>query len=185
MATTQKQSPRAEYDPALDKLYARSVRCPYCKTKIGAYQTTCEKCGLNKMQIYRASNARAKEMRREKSGGKIVMTRRRPDDVRLSRLAFSLVFGICGAHAFYVGRRMRGFVILGLFTAFIVFSLIFPIGDINNHLAGMHPWRAAFNSWGGMPFPTDFLGAAALFMWFFDIFAIIIGRFKYPVRLGE
>jgi hypothetical protein len=124
----------------------------------------------------------------QKSGekGKIVKMRKRPSDVNFGRFAFRLlVGGLFGWHNFYVGRRIRGWLMLSFMIVFIVQGFVFPLGDINNSFEGMHPWREAVMVGMLMPFPLDFFGIAALVMWFGDIFAVLVGWYKYPVRLGE
>jgi len=190
------------YDAKLDRLYMKKIKCPYCGYKIGSMQTTCDQCGLSKMQIARASNKTAKQMMRDGDGGKIVMIKRRPDDVSFGKLSAWLLLGIFGAHCFYVGRRLRGWIMFGLMMAFIICVFIFPTGIWREatpeyedddgvvtpataaHFEGRHSWRSACDelSW---PFPTDFFGAAALIMWAMDSFAIVLGFWKYPVRLGD
>jgi len=185
----QKQDPRKvfeqTYDKKLDRLYTSGVRCPYCGNRIPKLQTTCTRCGLNKIQIAYASNRRAKEMMRAGDRGKIVMMRRRPSDVKLSELAWRLSLGMFGVHSFYVGRRIRGWITLGCMLVFILSVFIFPLGDISNELSGMHPWRRSVMIGWSMPFPFDFFGIAAIILWISDIFGILFGWYKYPVRLGE
>ena len=177
---------RQVYDPKLDRLFMKTVKCPYCRFKIRSMQSTCEQCGLSKIQIARASNKKAKQMMKEGDKGKIVMVNRRPDDLKVSSFIMSLVTGIFGSHCFYVGRKKRGFIMLGLLVAYVVFSIIvFPMGtwEAGSGFVGMHPWREAAMQFGA--FPTDFFGLAVFMMWFFDIVRVAFGWFKYPVRLGE
>lgn len=178
-----------KYDKRLDKLYTSSVKCPYCKNKIQKLQTVCSRCGLHKMQIAYASNKRAKEMMGSESG-KIIKMRRRPNDVKMSQMGWRLVLGIFGIHNFYTGRKIRGFIMLGCMIIFVLQALVFPIGKViqleggGMEYVGMHPWREACIDWGA-PFPLDFLGVTALILWISDIFGVILGWYKYPVRLGE
>jgi len=139
---------------------------------------------LHKIQIARASNKRAKEMMKTGERGKIVKMRRRPSDVKLSSLCLMLIFGMFGAHHFYTGRKVWGWVFFGCMIGFIVLSIAFPLGDLNNDLEGMHPIWEASNEWG-MPAPHAFLGVFCFVMWVYDIFGIVFGWYKYPVRLGE
>ena len=185
----QRQDPKKvldqQYDRRLDRLYTSLVRCPYCKNRIRKLQTTCSRCGLNKIQIAHASNKRAKEMIKAGERGKIVMMRRRPSDVKLSSMTWRLaVGGLFGLHNFYVGRRIRGWIVLGCMIAFIIQGLVFSPGDFTNNLEGIHPWRAATNT-QGMPFPLDFFGLVAFALWISDIVGVVLGWYKYPVRLGE
>jgi len=191
----QKQDPRKvldqQYDRRLDKLYTSAVKCPYCKNRIQKLQTACSKCGLHKVQIAYASNKRAKQMIKERDTGKIVKVRRRPTDVNMRTLGLLLVFGFFGVHNIYTGRRIRAWIVFGCVAIFIVQVFVFPVGDIVRtegggiDFVGMHPWReAAMVDWG-FPFPLDFFGVVAMVLWLSDIFGIILGWYKYPVRLGE
>jgi len=177
-----KQDPRKvleqKYDPRLDKLYTSNVKCPYCKKRIPKLQTTCDQCGLNKIQIAYASNARAKQMMKSGERGKIVMMRRRPSDLILSSLCLRLVLGIFGWHNFYTGRKIRGWIMLGCMLAFILWFIL------QNNIPAMaeHPL------WGmdsGEASPLIFLSTISLVLWISDIFGIMFGWYKYPVRLGE
>ena len=168
---------REKIDPELDYLYNKNVRCPYCHAKILKYTTTCRRCGIHKRQIFEASNVRAKEIMKERSGAKIFMTRRKPSDVSFTRMAMLLIVGLFGAHCFYVGRKIRAwfFVIcttLGLICVIIVGAFV-PQSAIE-----------VFTN-KSIPFPTDFLIVASLACWAYDIFAVVFGFFKYPIRLGE
>ena len=177
-------SNRQVYDPKLDRLYMKTVKCPYCRFKIRSMQTTCEQCGLSKMQIARASNKKAKQMMKERDKGKIVMINRRPDDIKLSGFTMSLITGIFGTHCFYVGRRTRGFIMLGVMFLYVASVIIFPMGIWEGGtFVGMHPWREAALQFG--VFPADFLGLAVFMMWMLDVVRVLVGWFKYPVRLGD
>ena len=189
--TEQRQDPRKvleqTYDKRLDKLYTSVVKCPYCGNRIQKLQTVCTRCGLNKIQIAYASNVRAKEMMRAGERGKIVMMRRRPNDLNLLHISWRLLFGFFGVHNFYTGRKIRGWIMLGLGLGFILQLIIFPVGNIGSEaiLEGMHPWRETVMVEWNMPFPLDFLGAAALVLWISDMLGVFCGWYKYPVRLGE
>jgi len=193
-STEQRKDPREvldqQYNRRLDKLYTSAVRCPYCKKRIQKLQTVCSQCGLHKVQIAYASNKRARDIIKNREVGKVVKMRRRPTDVNMKHVAFLLFIGVFGAHNFYTGRRIRGWIMFGCITLFIVQALIFPFGrpiELEEGVisyVGMHPWREASIEWGA-PFPLDFFGLVAMLLWFSDILGIIIGWYKYPVRLGE
>ena len=169
---------KGEIDPRLDYLYNKDVRCPYCHARIVKYTTTCPRCGIHKKQIFEASNVRAKEIMKAKTGEKIFMTRHRPDDVVFMRMVMlSLVCGLFGAHCFYVGRRIRGYIILfstifGLISAICV--QIFVPDSV------MQYFRSTI-----ILFPTDIFLVGAFICWAYDFFGVVFGFFKYPIRLGE
>ena len=159
-----------QYCPRLDRLYTSAVRCPYCKHKIQKLQTICSQCGLNKIQIAYASNKRAKEMMKAGEGGKIVKMRRRPADVSMLSMAWRLIFGIFGWHNFYVGRKVRGWIMLGFMIVFIIAGTVIIQLDAVDEL-----WAQ----------PVALISTVPLVMWIADAFAIVFGWYKYPVRLGE
>ena len=173
-------SHRIVVDEKLDRLYNKNVRCPYCRARIHKYTTTCERCGITKKQILNASNARAKEIKKQKTGGKIVFTRNRPSDVSFTRLVLCLLLGLFGVHNFYVGRKIRGWVMLGGILIVIASFFIFPASRDGE----LHPVNALFVD-NGMESPFFLLGAAVFVMWAYDMFSIVFGFYKYPVRLGE
>ena len=115
--------------------------------------------------------------------GKIVMMRRRPNDLLLGQISWRLIFGVFGVHNFYTGRRIRGWIMLGCMLAFVLEVLVFPLGDITNALEGIHPWREALGDGGLWPF--DVFGIIPVVMWISDVVSIMLGWYKYPVRLGE
>lgn len=175
-----------KYDPKLDKLYPRTIRCPYCKDRIYAYTTTCKTCGLTKRQITGASHQRAKEMIKNKEKGKIVMTKRRPDDLDMVRFSLWLCVGFVGAHNFYVGRKVRGWIMASFLIAYVVCFAVFPPAGTFYPGSPASSVRAAFGNTLGGVFPTDFFGVIPVLVWFYDIFAIILFRtYKYPVRLAD
>jgi len=178
---------RQEIDPRLDRMYNRGVRCPYCKAKIVKYTTTCERCGVTKKQILEASNVRAKEIIKGKTGEKLIKTRHKPDDITFTMMAIMVfLLGLFGGHHFYAGRKIRGFVQLGCFLGGFVLMIIFP-GRLVDGGIELHPVREAlsFPLGGQMMFPLDFIFIAALVMWAVDVFAVVFGLYKYPARLAE
>ena len=178
-------SKRKSIDPELDKLYARKIKCPYCKTPIKKFTKTCTQCGVTKDQIFEGSNLEAKAIIEGKAPkAKVLMVRRRPSDIDFTRLILLAVFGgLFGAHCFYVGRRKRGYFMMISFFVFILSAIIFSHGTPDASFEDLHPWRRAFdnvNLW----FPLDVPGLIVIGMWFVDWFAIVVfQRFKYPVRL--
>ena len=176
---TKPATKNAEINPYLDYLYNSNVRCPYCRAKIRRYTTTCIRCGIHKSQIAAASNIRAKQIMREGTGEQIFMTRRRPSDVSFTAMILLLIVGIFGTHCFHVGRKIRGNIILIStmigFGGILVYALFPHIRGQWLSLTGTHD----------LPLPNELLVIVALCMWVFDIFCVILGLFKYHVRLGE
>jgi hypothetical protein len=115
---------------------------------------------------------------KEKSGKKIFLTRRRPNDVSYTRMLLYSLIGFTGLHCFHVGRRVRGWFmvccsVIGFLTLFVPKA-----------------WRDYFMQYklfGDVPtgFPTDYVFLLGVIIWAFDVLAIAVGIFKYPIRLGE
>ena len=172
---------KRKHDPALDRLIARNIRCPYCSALIAKFTTDCAQCGITKQQIARASNVEAKKIikSRGREKGKVLLSRHRPEDLKFAKFLLLLVFlGMFGAHNFYCGRRIRGHIMLWFMVPPSIWALFWMD----------HPWRLFFET-SGMPFPldafpTDYLVVVAIIMWLVDWFSVVISnRYKYPVRI--
>lgn len=171
--------PIEEVDNYLDYLHNKNIHCPYCRGKIRKFTTVCPRCGVTKRQIYDASNLRAQQIMREKTGEKIFLSRRKPNDVSFTAMSWRLVFGLFGTHRFYVGRRISGWFMLTCALVSLVCFAFVP-----------NSWRDYFNSiilFGehGLFFPTDFMLVIAFAMWAYDTIAVVMNFFAYPIRLGE
>ncbi|MCL2851231.1 MAG: TM2 domain-containing protein [Firmicutes bacterium] len=175
---------RKVHTKELDRLYAKNVRCPYCKERIKKYQMKCGLCGISKEDILVASNQSAKLILAGKKQGKVTWTKKRPQDVRFGKLIFFLViFGVFGAHNFVVGRKRRGWILLACMTIFIISVIVFPPNFDYTGTTWRYAWRNDFASWGWW-FPFDTFGILAVLVWFVDWFAIIIFQsYKYPIHI--
>ncbi|MCL2570317.1 MAG: TM2 domain-containing protein [Firmicutes bacterium] len=177
---------RKKHDEKLERLYSKKIKCPYCRAYIRKYTKKCLQCGITKEQIRHASNKEAKKIIKGQAEGRVLKTRVRPDDVNFTRMIMFVVFlGLFGAHCFYVGRRIRGWIVLGGFIIFMLSAIIFPFGTPDAGFSDMHPLRQQFDNmriW----FPLDIPGLLAVFIWVYDWVAVVITqRFKYPVRLPK
>ena len=165
-------------DDRLDALYMRSMRCPYCQTKIPQGTSKCQNCGLTKEQIYYA-----KLTVPYKRGQNILMSKIRPAELPLWKIGVGGVFGFLGMHCFIAKRYVRGIVMLLLTVSFIASLIIFPPAfgeNAANEVRSMFETRTYL-------FPGDLLGIFVLGMWVWDLFAIFFRQFKYPVvpDIGE
>ena len=109
------------------------------------------------------------------------MTKTRPDDINFLKFVLLLVFlGPFGGHCFYVGRKVRGFLMLGSMLLLLASITIFtPSSALTGE---MHPWRAAFDGWW---FPLDAPALITIIVWVCDWFGIIVfGNFRYPIRIS-
>lgn len=169
---------RVHADDRLDMLYMREMRCPYCHTKIPKGTSKCKNCALTKEQIYYA-----KLTMPYKPGQNILYSKVRPESLPLWKMGLGGVFGFLGVHCFLAKRYLRGIIIVLLLAAYIATVIIFPPAfgdDLPNATRYMFESKT-------YPFPGDLLGLVALVMWVWDLFAIFLGQFKYPVvvDLGE
>ena len=131
---------------------------------------------MHKKQLSEGSNLRAKKAKKERTGEKLFMTRRRPVDVSFTAMSLFLILGMFGAHCFFVGRKIRGWII----------AIFFIIGSSGYFIP--QDWRQAYSdsiNIAYFPFVTDIFLIAAVTMWIFDIFAVVFGFFAYPIRLGD
>lgn len=175
---------RKGIDPKLDRMIGRNIKCPYCKNRIFKYTTTCDQCGITKEQICYASNQQAKEIIRGKRQGKVLYTKSRPDDVPLGKFMLILILlGLFGGHNFFVGRRVRGWIILSMMAVCFAFLIAVPPGTAAYGFENYHEWRGPFYEAGFPFFPTDVLGLIAFMVWVCDWIAVLIGNFKYPIRI--
>ncbi len=168
---------RTPVSDRLDRLYTKSIRCPYCNTKIPQVVDKCANCGITKAQLISAEilkrNKKAKQVK--------LMSKVRPEEIPFWKMALTGMFGFLGLHAFASKRPIRGAIILSSFILFFVFTAIFPYayGDVS-----IHPFRASFED-QGLIFPFDVFGMVAAVLWIWDWFAILLGNYKYPVVLKE
>ncbi|MDR1917444.1 MAG: hypothetical protein LBQ05_00460 [Christensenellaceae bacterium] len=162
----------------LDKLYNKTIRCPYCGTKIVKFTSTCENCGLTKVQIaeslVKKKNARKQQKR--------LWSKVHPEDIPYWKILLSAMFGFTGAHCFVTRRWIRGTYILLAMVAMLIGFIIFPIDTTNVEAEAVvtHPVRWAFDQ-NGLYMPQDVFGVVAIVLWIWDWIAILFGFFKYPV----
>lgn len=165
-------SKRIQADDRLDALFMREMRCPYCQTRMPKGTSKCANCALTKEQIYYA-----KLTHPYKPGRHVLQSKVRPAELPYWKMTVASVFGLFGVHCFITKRYVRGAVILFLTVAFLVSLFLFPpaFGEFT-----AHETRIMFEEKTFL-FPGDLLGIFALGMWVWDLFAIHLRQFKYPV----
>ena len=105
------------------------MRCPNCYGKIDKISNVCTKCGFKTKELNNASNKQAKEMKRQGDGDLCIETYVLPADVSKKKLLlFSIFLGLFGAHYFYVGKMLRGFINLVFSVFYTVTSILRAIG---------------------------------------------------------
>lgn len=165
----------------LDRLYLKSIRCPYCHTRIEKGTTKCPNCGITKEQIYHANLVLRKKKQPKPP---VLYSKVRPASIPFWKMAIGAMFGFLGIHCFVAKRKWRGLVILMSTLLFFILGSIFHPA-VQNLMLDAHPFRAMFEDKGWF-FPFDFFALIAGVMWIWDWCAILLGKFKYPVVIkGE
>ena len=182
-----KANERQVADERLDRLYMKSMRCPYCHTKIAKGTAVCPNCGISKEQIYHANlvvHKRKKgEPRVKQPKPQIIMSKVRPASIPFWKVAIGGMFGFLGVHCFVTKRWKRGVFILGCFVLYFILSIcIFNPGNVDEGISA-HWVRLMFEDKTYL-FPPDMLGVMAAVMWVWDWLSILFGTFKYPVVLA-
>ena len=146
------------------------ISCPRCGYQVLDGTEECPDCGLvfSRLEIATNREAKAKKLRHDRAY--IVNTKKLPSDVSFKKLLiFSIFFGAIGGHCFYVGRYLRGSILL-LNAILMVLATVF-----NKYLMSID--NGAF-----LATISTIFGIIEL-LWFWDIFAIITKRFKVPVAI--
>ena len=146
------------------------IVCPRCGIKSYRGIDSCPECGLvfSRLEVATNKEAKAKKLRGDRDF--IINTTKLPNDVSfLKLLLFSIFLGPFGVHCFYVGRYLRGSIILSDFVA-IVLAVVF-----NSYLVDIDDGKfiAAISVIMGL----------IMFTWFYDIIMIVIKKFKVPVAI--
>ena len=173
-------SKRIQADERLDHLYMKSIRCPYCHTKIPKGTSLCPNCGITKEQIYTAELVTHKR----KAKSIVLYSKVRPANIPFWKMGLGGMFGFLGVHCFVAKRYWRGAIILACTVLFFVLGIIFNNQYTNaaGDIVPAHWLRAMFERKTYM-FPPDLLGLVAMVMWIWDWVCILLGKFKYPVLL--
>ncbi len=144
--------------------------CPRCGLKVPEHIDECPDCGLIFSRLEIATNKEAKRKKLRGDRDYIINTTVLPSDVSFIKLLLFCIFlGPLGAHNFYVGRYLKGSVLLTDFTI-LFFMVIF-----NSQLIEV----------GGEALVgtiSTILGLIML-MWFWDLFMIIVKKYKFPVAI--
>ena len=144
--------------------------CPRCDMKVPEFTEVCPDCGLDFARLDKATNADAKRKKLRGDRDFIIMTKKLPHDVSFLKLLLLCIFlGPVGAHNYYVGRYLKGSILLADFVIailLVIFNapLISALGD--------KPFSAI----------STILGLIML-MWFWDLLQIITKKYKVPVAI--
>ena len=144
--------------------------CPRCDIKCPKGTESCPECGLIFSRLKVATNKEAKNKILRHDRDFIVKTKTIPSDVSYIKLLLLSIFcGMFGAHCFYVGRYLRGSIILTDFIALIMLVIF------NSQLASINN--------GALLGVLSTITGIIMLMWIWDIIMIIIKKFKIPVAI--
>lgn len=151
------------------------MRCPNCYGKVDKTANICAKCGFNVNKLKNASNKKAKEMIRQGDADLCVNSKILPNDVSKKKLLlFSAFLGWFGAHYFYVGKMLKGF----LTFLFGFFGLLFCVIDVT--IVGKFPyWLQVVEFIFGFGFVFVIINTI------FDFINILRNKFSVPVYVEE
>lgn len=144
--------------------------CPRCGLQYMEGLESCPDCGLIFSRLDIATNADAKKKIKRHDFDFIIKTNKLPSDVSfLKLLLYSICLGYLGGHCFYVGRYIRGSIIL------IDFLCIMCLTMFNNDIASVGN--------GALLGTLSTVCGLILLMWLWDIIMIATKRFKVPVAI--
>lgn len=150
--------------------FAKKITCPRCGLRTYEGIDECPDCGLvfSRLNVATNKEAKAKKLRGDRDF--ILKTNKLPNDVSFIKLLLLCIFlGPFGAHAFYVGRYLRGSILLGDFCCFILIAIF------NQSLSKIDG--------GNFLTVITILCGAVMLTWFWDILMIITKRFKVPIAI--
>ncbi len=151
--------------------------CPVCGAKM-VEGKICRYCGTTQNQVLTSSNKKAKTELKLKHKNEVCYSTYIPSDVSKKKLILLTIFtGLLGIHSLYVGRMFKGLYSLISFSLAFVSQLFVVIAENNS-------WSAlqVLNNINSI---FAFFAMFALIFWFVDIIAVLTGKFKVPVVLGE
>ncbi len=146
------------------------ISCPRCGYKMLEGTSECPDCGLDFSRFEIATNKEAKAKKRRGDRDYIINTKKLPSDVSFVKLLlFSIFLGAFGGHCFYVGRYLRGSILVTNMVA-VILCVVF-----SNYLSQVDG--------GALIASISTIIGLIEFLWFWDIFAIATKRFKVPVAI--
>ncbi len=104
----------------------KTKRCPRCKNICLLSQVKCEECGILFARIDKATNFAGKKRLRMGEKEQVVFVGKCPEDIKKWKLIVITVFaGLFGAHYFYVGKWIKGVLMLLMFLLTLLLGVIF------------------------------------------------------------
>lgn len=150
--------------------FQKTKICPRCGIKVLDNCEECPECGLVFSRLEIATNRDAKKKKLRHDRDFIINTKKLPKDVSFIKLLLLAIFlGPFGAHSFYVGRYLRGSVMLVDFLCILMLTIF------NQQLMAV----ANGNLMSVFAIVCGFIEL----LWFVDIFLIATKQFKVPVAI--
>ena len=149
--------------------FERKKTCPRCEIKLPESVEVCPDCGLVFSRLDIATNKDAKRKKKRGDRSFILKTTKIPSDVSYVKLLLLTIFtGLFGGHCFYVGRYLRGSVLLANFL------VVLCVAIFNAQLI-------AYSEVLVSTVCTIFGFVMILLVW--DIFMVALKKFKIPVAI--
>ena len=143
--------------------------CPRCGLKVIESADECPDCHLNFARLALATNADAKRKIKRHDREFILHTHELPSDVSYVKLLLLTIFtGLFGGHCFYVGRYLRGSVLLANFLVVLCVAI----------------FNAQLIAYSEVLVSTICtICGFVMLLWFWDIFMVALKKFKIPVAI--
>ncbi len=148
----------------------KKITCPRCNEKMSQNSSRCISCGLVFDRLNYATNSAGKKMIKNGNSDKVVYVKKLPSDVKKWKLILMGIFtGLFGGHCFYIGRYIRGIVML--------------IGGIISIISG---GLASFSMLPESIFTLCSIISGTMFIvWLLDVVNICFSKFKVPVYIEK
>ena len=143
-------------------------KCPRCGEKVLFNERACPGCGLLYERLDFVTNKAGKQKLLSGHKDEVIYMDKLPSDVPFWKLLLIALLGFTGSHCLYVGKYVRGFIMLGVFFVSLL-GIMVPI------LTEMPSWE-----WLVM-FPLGIF----VFVWLYDLVLICIKKFKIPVAIDK
>lgn len=129
----------------------------------------CPDCGLVFSRLDIATNKDAKRKKKRGDRSFILKTTKIPSDVSYVKLLLLTIFtGLFGGHCFYVGRYLRGSVLLANFLVVLCVAI----------------FNAQLIAYSEVLVSTICtICGFVMLLWFWDIFMVALKKFKIPVAI--
>lgn len=143
-------------------------KCPRCGNKCLENQTRCEECDLIFPRLVFATNKAAKQKLAHFDRDFVIFTSDLPKDVSYWKLFFLTLFlGLFGAHYYYVGKYIKGFV-MDLGFVYLMIGVFFNDVIVAQNLTFLY-------------LPIAFYALA----WIISFSFVILHKFKVPIYVDE